>query len=344
MHAHSYKHFLTSLEGLPRFSSLQKLALFVFAILIITFGVVSTLLYYQYTRETPIRLKKTYLETAIIQFDSTKSTTEELIASFKVAGAKNNYFLPQDEDFQTKEAYFSSIDNLEKMTQQIKLARENLKAAEKSRGSKTTPAEFSDLDIEIKNHHNYLFDYLNGLLTNYQIAKELTLALGPDLYFPTLTQKGLWEKQDKAQITSYYQQKLDNADNALAKLATITPTSDFENYYRIEIAYLELLVNLAKDINNTLSLVDETQPDTANQLEKAYAQVVIADKDSQELILKILQVRSSLFDTQNNLNQLAQIKITQNSIGPKLEYFADAYAQVKIITLPEIPQISILSF
>lgn len=334
MHAYSYKHFLTSRQSL-RLSPLQKLALVVFGALVITFGIISTLLYQEYPKETPVRTKKAYLENTIIQFDSTKSTIDELIKSFQVAGSRIDFFKPQQES-QTKDAYYVANNDLERMIAQIKLAQVNLKTAEKSRYTNTVPFEFKDLDIEIKNHHSQLFVYLDELLRTYQIAKDIAMALGPDLYFPTLTSEGLWKKQDKKEITSYYQQKLDNADGALAELARISPPAQFENYYKNEIAYLEVLVDLAKNVNNTLSLQDETGAETVTQIEKAYALTVNADRDMQDLKQKIQKERSNLFDTQKNLNNLAQVKITQNSIGSELEYFASQYAQVKIIILPKI--------
>lgn len=318
MHIASYKYFLHLKKNLPQTSPLIKLLLTTAALVLILSGAFSAFYWYHYQKDAPARAARQYLEAAIISFNSTKTATDELIASTTVAGAKTEYVQIQEEP-QAKIAYHASLDDVEKILAQTNLIRKNVESAKALHKTTNIPLPYQDLNLSLVNYYQDLDIFLKNLTLDYRFMRDITQAIGPDLYLPVLSQKDLWEKEDSVIIKAHYENLVSTSNTALSALARLDIPEKFRPYWEQEIAYITLLVNLSSGIINTLSVTGDTSGETATQLEKAYELLVLAERENGKLAADIFKNRERVFDTKNTLEDLASIRLTQNSLAARLE-------------------------
>lgn len=317
MHIYSYKYFLHIQKKLPKTTAATKLILLTSAVILMILGSFSALAYYQYKKEAPTKAARLYLEAAIIDFNSTRTATDELVTSAAVAGTKIEYIKSQEEP-PAKAAYHASLDDVERILAQTNLIRKNIDSA-KALSQTNTPPQYQDLNLALANYYQDLDAALLNLALDYRFIRDITLAIGPDLYLPVLSQKDLWEKEDWQVIKTHYEKLQESSNTALTKLAKLEVPGKFRTYHEQEIAYITLLVNLSTGIANILSVAGDTTGDTATQIEKAYELLVKSEKVNLELAEDIFKKRTEIFDTKRNLEGLAHIRIQENSLASKLE-------------------------
>lgn len=294
------------------------------AVILILFGVASSLAYYRHQKEAPTKAARLYLEAAIISFNSTKTATDELIASATVAGAKTEYVQTQEEP-QAKIAYHASLDDVEKILAQTNLIKKTVDSAKALQETTNTPLQYQDLNLNLINYYQDLDAALLNLTLDYRFTRDITLAIGPNLYLPVLSLKNLWEKEDSELIKTHYKNLQESSNTALSSLAKLDTPEKFRPYWEQEIAYITLLVNLSSGIINTLSVTGDTSDDAATQLEKAYELLVKSERENRKLAEDIFKNRAAIFDTKRALEDLASIRLTQNSLAAKLEEAIQEY-------------------
>lgn len=319
MHIYSYKYFLHLKKNLPQTSPLIKLLLTTAALVLILSGAFSAFYWYHYQKDTPARAARQYLEAVIISFNSTKTATDELIKNFMVAGAKIQYVETKQEEPQARSAYYSSLDDIERIIQQINLISKNLDSAKSIPELSTAPSQFQDLNLSLGNYYQELGAFLKNLTLDYRFMRDITLAIGPNLYLPVLSQKDLWEKEDSELIKAHYENLQESSNTALSSLAKLDTPEKFRPYWEQEIAYITLLVNLSSGITNTLSVTGDTSGDVATQLEKAYELLVKSERENGKLAEDIFKNRAAIFETKRILEDLVSIRLTQNSLVARLE-------------------------
>ena len=323
MHIAAYKHYLAHLRGKTRFSPFQKI-LIIFSILTIAiFGVITSLYYYQYTKEAPLRTQNQFLDTAIVGFNSTEQSFSEMLASYQVAGAKINSVPNAKQDSgrlssSSSIAFFTALDGIEKTIAQTQLIQKNVISAKDNLLSQELTDTYDKLHQNLINFYDNLVSALEQTKQDEISLKEIIVASGPNFYLPNLTQEGLWEGQKKEEIINFYQNSKEEADTALADLAKIKDSDDFLAYYQLQITYLERLVNLADNIINTMSQADLPETQEATQIEKSYQLLVGAERENEETAQKILAEKLRLFDAKKNLAKFAPLTIAQNSIKSQL--------------------------
>lgn len=321
MHVHSYKNFLQS-RKFTKYGPVIKLVGTTTIILLILAGSYSAFWYNQYNKEAPAQVVKSYLETSTVDFTSTTTAGDELMASFQVAGAKIAYTWQNAED---PDAYFTAVDDLERIIGAINTVRKNVGHAKSVQQNINNPAKFKDLNLSLIAYYENLEDYLLNQASDLRFAKDLTLAVGPDLYLPVLSQKDLW-LSDSQSIKSHYEKLQQSAGSSLAKLSRLDVPQKHRFYHQQEIAYISLLVNLATAIINTISVSDDLDAQKATQLEKAYELLVRSERENRQLSDEIFKKRTESFNTKRNLEDFAHIKIQMISLATKLEEAVSALA------------------
>lgn len=328
-----YKHYL---EALDQKSGLQLWRKLLIALLVLIFSAVGTAsaLLYKYQKEEPARLQYQYLQSVITDFESSSQSLEELLTTFKVAGDKITALDSLQEGSEAASGFFVSLDDIEKEIAIIDTTRDNLNQKKLRLVDKTPPRDLTDLSGQIMEFYNESANVLSGLYNDHLFAKQLLLASGPKFYQPTLTNEKLWEKGDKVEIINYYQSTKEEANVALTNMAKLSPPSHFQEYYGAQMAYLTLLVNLADNIINTLSISDARDPDSATQIEKAYQLLVGAKRENEGISKKLLEEKLKIADIKENLAKLAPIEIRKFSIQENLTF---AFAQTPAVKEPKLP-------
>lgn len=318
MEVASYKHYLHLAKKAPRLSLFEKILFLTLALVFVIVGITSAYYYYLYKKETPIRAQNQYLNIAESGFGQTKIALSEMLTSFQVAGVKIQKVEGLAENPDQASGFFTSLADIEKILSQIELVTKNVQNNQQALENTNVPPDFSGLNTQILNFYIDLIKLLKEVYGDHNFLKQMLLAVGPNLYLPTLSQDGLWENQESLEIIKFYQVTKDRANSTLSNLAKLTVPANFGDYYQAQISYLELLVEVSDGIINTLSIQEESQSESATQIEKAYQILTFANQENEALSQKILTEKLRLFDPKKNLDRFAQIKIPQNSIALQL--------------------------
>lgn len=318
MDALSYKHHLELLESKPGTPFYQKIAVLLVAGLFVSVGILSAL-FYNYLKDLPQKAQYQYLENANSNFSSSAQSLNEILSMFKVAGEKVGIVDTLKDSANSPSGFFVTLDDMEKILSQIETTKQNIDAKRADVRIGNPPAKLTDLNNQIIAFYSDSSSILSGLHKDQLFAKDLLLASGPKFYLPVLSNDELWEKGKKEDILAYYENAKNDASASLGSLSRLSPPPHFEEYYKSQIAYLTLLVNLSDNIINTLSVSDDQDKDTATQIEKAYQLLVGAKRENEIIAQKLLGEKLKLVDVGENLNKLAPIEIRKNSIDENLK-------------------------
>lgn len=328
-----YKHYLEALDKKSGLQLSTKLLIALFLLIFTTVGTISAL-FYKYQKEEPARRQYQYLQSISTDFESSSASIGELLTTFKVAGDKIAIVDSLQETAESASGFFVSLDDIEKEIAIIEQTRENLNQKQLRLEEKSSPRGLADLGNQIIEFYNQSASVMSDLYNDHLFAKQLLLAAGPKFYLPTLTDDQLWEKGDKQEIINYYESSKVEANVALSNLAKLSPAPHFQEYYQAQIAYLTLLVNLADNIINTLSVSDDKDKESATQIEKAYQLLVGAKRENESISKKLLEEKLKITDIKENLAKLAPIEIRKLSIQENLTF---AFAQTPAIKEPKLP-------
>ena len=335
MHQSSYQYYLHSLNKKPGFSAFEKIALAVFGTFLIVIGLASSLIYWQYYQEKPLRAQVAYLDAVSSNYKSTTQSIDELLDSFRVAGIKTQLTENAKEATpQATAAYYSSLDDISRILDKLNLTGQNITNQKKQLEKTLKPAIFIDLHKQIDAYYQKATDLLANIEKEEKFAKDMLLALGPGFYQTTLSDESLWQTGKNKEIIAYYENLKKETDASLAGLTQITPPPDFKGYHTDQMAYFELLVKTADGIINVLKVPDKNGKDQVTQVEKAYQILTLARKDNEKLSLKLLNGRLKLFDTKRNLDRFAALRLAKNSIDGKLTFAYTNQPQPKSLKLP----------
>lgn len=322
MHIHSYKYYLSHLGKKPKASLFQKTLSLLITLILIAGGTISAFSFWQYYQEAPLRLQNRYLQIAINDFTTAKSSLTEIIGSFQVAGTKVKAVDTLKEATPTVEGYFVSLDDIDKAIAQIESTQKGLLEQKNQLSKLETPNKFQAIRKDLLAYYNKGSSLLDDLLSEQNFQREILVASGTTFYLPVLTDETLWQGQKLEPIITYYEGKKRQANITLSDLSRLTPPDAFKTYYDTQIAYLELLLNVASDINKTLSQANETEKDSVPQIEKAYQELQQAKIKNEGLSQRLLAEKLKVFDKKRNLEKFAEVNIEQNALQSRL---ADLY-------------------
>ncbi|MDO8487045.1 MAG: hypothetical protein Q7S45_02020 [Candidatus Curtissbacteria bacterium] len=335
MHIHSYKYYVSVLEKKPKASLIQKTLFLFLALVLITGGAASAFSFWQYYKEAPLRTENHYLEVAISGFTSSKNSLSEIIGSFQVAGAKVKAVDILKEATPTPQGYYVSLNDIEKAISQVESTQKSLLEQKNQLSKLEVPDKFQAIRKDLFAYYNGSAILLDGFLADQNFQREILIASGTGFYLPVLTDETLWPNQKPQPIIDYYEAKKRQANITLSDLSRLTVPDGFKTYYDTQIAYLELLVNVASDITKTLSGANETEKDSVPQIEKAYQILQQAKIKNEGLSGQLLSQKLKVFDKKRNLEKFAQVNITQNALQAKLTDLYQNQPQPKTYQIPQ---------
>lgn len=332
MPALSYKEYLDILKGPPKRKRVYKTALTVlFIVTFLIIGTLSAFVFYYKKNIEPQIIASNYIESASTGFISSKQSLNDVLETFQVAGAKVAVVDNLQNSTNPQTAYFIDLADKQKLLSKIDLARQNVEFQKQQLQRANVPAELKSLTNDLISYYDLSEDSFNQTEKDHQFFKSVLLALGPDFYLPVLTDDSVWESNDKIKIKNYYEDKKLKAQDALTNMSGLSPEADFKDYYNAELAYLELFVKVSTDITNTLSSNPEVGPDSATGVERAYQQLVNAQKENNGISSNLLSEKKRLLELKENLNKFAAVRYQANAIEVRLKNENSKYENNKIL-------------
>ena len=336
MFVKSYKYYLRLLEKKPKLSVVQKFLFLLFGLIVIIGGGSSALFYWQYQKETPIRQENTYLEQISTGFVSAEQSVNDLLNGFQVAGVKIQSVDQLKEASGSAAGFYVLLDNVDRTISSIESAQKNIAFQKEQLTKISTPSVFNELHSEVLAYYDESLNLFDNLLKKHRFAKDFLIASGPSFYLPILSNESLWQTGKNDEIIVYYEDIKKEADDTLNKLFHLSPPEDFQEQFKTQIAYLELLVKTANSVLDLLSQSDDQNTENATQIEKSYQTVVGARRENEKLSEKLLNRRLDLVSAKQNLEAFASVKIRQNSLTSNLEDIYQKRQEIKIYQPPKI--------
>lgn len=336
MFVKSYKYYLRLLEKRPKLSIFQKTLFLLFGLVMIIGGSSSTLFYWQYQKGTPIRQENAYLEKIGSGFVSAEQSVNDLLNGFQVAGVKVQLIDQLKEASDSAAGFYVLLDDVDRTIASIESAQRNIAFQKEQLTKIPTPAVFNELRSQLLTYYDESLNLFDNLLKKHRFAKDFLIASGPNFYLSTLSNESLWQTGKNDEIIAYYENIKKETDETLNKIFHLSPPEDFQEQFKTQVAYLELLVKTANNVLDLLSQSDDPNTENATQLEKAYQVVVGARRENEQLSEKLLNARFDLVSTKQNLERFSSVKIYQNSLTLKLEDIYHQRQQIKIYEPPKI--------
>jgi hypothetical protein len=320
MPALSYKEYLDILKGPPKKKRVYTIALvsfFVVTLLII--GTLSALIFYYKKNVEPQVIASNFIESASAGFISSKQSLNDVLETFQVAGAKVATVDNLQNSTNPQTAYFIDLADKQKLLSKISSAKQNAQFQRQQLQKAHVQLELQGITTDLINYYNQSEAAFNQTEKDHQFFKNVLLALGPDFYLPVLSSDSVWGSDDKTKIKDYYEGKKIKAQDALASLANLSIEADFKDYYNTELAYLELFVKVSTDITNTLNSNPQTKPNLATDIERAYQQLINAQKENSTISSNLLSEKRRLLELKENLNKFAAVRYQANSLEARLK-------------------------
>lgn len=334
--SYQYHLFLLRQKAKPNFG--KKILFLSCLVVILTIGFISALMYWQYSKEAPLRAENTYLQVATDGFSSTAQAVTEVFETFQVAGAKTVAVdsLKEASSSVMAEGYPILLQDIDKTVAKIEAAQKVITNKKLDLKSQITPLKFDQLNASLLSFYDSALENLENSKRENLFAKDMLLSLGQTLYLPTIADETLWTLQNKQQILGYYQSKKEELNGALAALSKLDTPETFKTYYQLQIEYMTKLAVLSDEIIKVLSQEDDKNPDNALQVEKAYQILTRAKKENEPFSQKLLEERGKAFDLKRNFELYAPVKIAQNSLEQELTDIYDQQLEIRALKTPEV--------
>lgn len=315
----SYRHYLESLENKTRFLTLSKFLILLMASILIIISAVSSLIYFENQRETPIKKEAKYLQKLNGMLISAGQSFDEITTSFQVAGAKVQLVDNLKESSESSSGFFISLDDLEKSLSKIELVEKNLENQKQVLRETIPPSKFADLNSHVVSYLETSYKTLDEIYIEQSFVKDILYASGPNFYLPILTDETIWKEGNHDAILTYYKDTKSRADVTLKSLSKLNVPEIFKPYYDTQVSYLTLLVTTSDNIINIVSQKDDPAKDTATQLEKAYQILNSAKVENVKLSENLLAEKTKVFDVSQSQNRFALVKLEQNSLEKNIQ-------------------------
>ncbi|MBI3397506.1 hypothetical protein HY045_03450 [Candidatus Woesebacteria bacterium] len=329
MNISSYQHHLALVLKKEESHLFRNSSFIVFAVVLLVLGFASSLFYYQYKKDEPLRQEVQYLQFINGSFNTTRQGIDETLASFKIAGAKIKFIDSSKESTPQAAGFYSLLDDTQRSIDKIETLQKSLKFQKNLIKKEEVPAKYQAVTGDITGFYDVSIDNLEAAKGEQQFASDMLTASGLSFYLPVLSDETMWASRDTKAIKKYYEDKKLEANTALTSLGKLSVPGDFQNYYNNQIAYLTLFVETGNKIIDILNKEDNKNPEVATQLEQAYQLLNAAKKQNEVTAQTLLVERLKVFDTKRSLERFAQINLVSQNLGSKLADFNQNQDQPK---------------
>lgn len=301
-------------------------------------GTISALMYWQYKTEAPIRAEIQYLEVANGGFNATRQSVSEVLQTFQIAGAKTVIVdsLREASSSVIPTGYTILLEDIDKTIAKVENAQKVIKNKKLDIKKLEIPLKFETVNQDLFSFYDEADKTLESSRSDQLFAKEMLIAIGQNLYIPTLSDETIWAENDAEKIKKYYQGKKEEINKSFDSLSKLAVPPKFKGYYDNQIIYLTTLATLSDKIATKLSEAGDKNPENATQVEIAYQALNSAKKETEVLDKKLLEEKLKSFDLKRNYDIYAAVKIKENSLEQR---FADIYQnqlQVRALKTPKL--------
>jgi hypothetical protein len=334
----SYKYHLYLFRQKTKTGFGKKILRTLFGITLLIVGTLTALIYWLYKTEAPIRAEIQYLEVAGGGFTAAKQSVNEILQTFQIAGEKTIAVdsLKEASGSVVPTGYVILLEDLDKTIAKIESTEKAVKNKKLDLKKIDLPLKFELLNENLLSFYDQTAQTLQSSKKELAFAKEMLVAMGQNLYLPTLSDETLWTLKNEEALNSYYQNKKTELDTALTVLSRLSPPDVFKKYHEAQIAYLTRLAEVSDKIINTLSVQNDKNPENVQQIEIAY-QILNSYKKENELAAQNLLIeRLKAFDLKRNYEIFAGVNIQQNSLDQK---FTDIYQNQNQINNLKTPRL-----
>lgn len=334
----SYKYHLHILRIKTKSSFTKKTLQFFAFLLLLLIGASTAFVYWLYKAEAPLRAEVEYLEAINGGFITTKQSVSELLETFQVAGTKTILVdnLKEASSSVLPTGYIVLLEDIDKTVAKIESTERLIKNKKLDLKKLETPFKFENTSRDLSAFYDQVLQTLESSQQDQAFTKEMIVAMGENLYLPTLSDETLWTLKNEEQIKNYYKNKKTELDTSLAALSRLSPPEAFRLYHQTQIAYLTNLADVSDKIINTLSLENDQSTDSPLQIEKAYQILNAYKKDNDITAEKLFTERNKAFDLKRNYDIYATLKIKQNSLEQKLTEISASQPQIKNFKTPKL--------
>lgn len=329
MQIFSYQHHLSVLTQRAKPKFIHKTLLLTLGVTLLCAGFISSLIYYQFKKDEPLRAENHYLQSTIGAFSTAKQSVDETLRNFQVAGAKIKIIDNLKESTPQAAGYYALLDDIDRTTAKVEALEKNIRYQNSQTKRQKIPGKFDQITRDLTSFYETSLKTLEGTIKEQQFAKDILIASGTSFYLPVLSDEAMWAAQGSKQIKAYYETRNIEANTALASLAKLTVPDSFRSYYDNQIAYLTLFVETGSKIIDTLEKQDDQNTENATQIEKAYQILNAAKAKNQQISQNLLTQRLKVYDPKRNLETFAQMNLMAGSINDQLVRLAANQPQPK---------------
>lgn len=301
MYAQSYREYLDEIEKpSPQKNVLKQAVLGIVIFSGICFALFSAYRYVEYKNDLPKKAKMLYVQSTKAGISTVNQSLEEIISSFKVAGVN----LEKSEENASTQAtyqstYYKTLTEVVRNLTKIESAKKNITFVENDIKKMQAPKGTDSINSEVLAYLKDSYGLLDELENEQKVSKDFLLAAGPELYFVQIADDSLWQRKNKDEIRTYYENKITEVQ--MAKLKFVQFSNKNESVASAQIAYLELLENMSKNIVAVLSEREKLQPDAVPQVEAAYQVLNDGQKQNVEIAKTIAAEKLKLAKVEDNL-------------------------------------------
>src|SRR3989344_7805524 len=205
MHGLSYQHHLSLVARKAKPKFIHKTLLAVLAVILLCVGFLSSLVYYQFKKDEPLRADNRYLQNAIGVFAQTKQSVNETLQSFQIAGVKIKIIDNVKESTPQAAGYYALLDDIDRTLAKVDVLEKNIRYQNSQAKRQAVPADFAQITLDLTNFYQTSLKTLEAAKDEQQFARDMLIASGVNFYLPVLSDEAMWAARDSKQIKTYYE-------------------------------------------------------------------------------------------------------------------------------------------
>ena len=289
---------------------------------------VAVYLIYEFHRQLTISAKQQYIGLISANLISTDQSIDELLNTLNVGQSSYNKILGSKDASGTFN-YNIIVGNNQKSLNQIELLKDNLNFQKNLQENAKTPGEYRGLENGFNNYYTESTEFLEKLEQNYEYENGLLKNLSQISVGSDISQKDLWQTNDKELILNYFTNLKSGIASSLEKLSRFKTPQKYEEYYNLHLSYLQLLTSAAEEI---VSLLEEEEliqdSESPGSIEVAYKVATEAQNEINLLMPKLVEERERIFKLKETLADVEKLaNIQQNLEGEIKNLYQLLYAQ-----------------
>lgn len=268
---------------------------------------------FQANKQLTVSGKKKFIASASANLITLSQSMEEVINATKVADSNYTKILESSNDNQSIN-YQPIIEDNQKTLHQINLVQENLKFQKENIASEDTPTEYLSFKNDFLNYHGQSAQYLNSLEKKFEF-ENIILDNLESSQSQSLTQTKIWTASNTQTIIDFFKTLSDHSKNSLSGLLALDLPSKYQDYYSLQVKYLELIVSASDEIISILESKNNTNLNSdATNPEIAYKVASDSQNNINSVVEDILSKRSEFFSLEENKEDLDKLAKVQNDL------------------------------